>query len=135
MVLSSMGARRPAFWTVVIAGEFSVRKTSAGDWLPSWTICAAIADLDLGAGLVLEGLRPGLGEVLVLGAVDGELRGVQTALGLEAGAAARREGEGGSRREDDGSGPSAHHAGSPGGGIGGEGKAYLTGVAPGPEPQ
>src|SRR5580765_6355017 len=44
MVLSSIFARRPAFCTVVIAGEFSVRKTSAGDLSPSWTICAPIEE-------------------------------------------------------------------------------------------
>jgi len=34
----STSANRPAFSTWAMAGEFSVRKTSAGEALPSWTI-------------------------------------------------------------------------------------------------
>src|SRR5690242_10001761 len=37
-VALSMSAKRPAFSTWAMAGEFSVRKTSAGDAAPSWTI-------------------------------------------------------------------------------------------------
>ena len=41
IVSSSSGANRPLSDTSVIAGEFSVRKTSAGEAEPSWTIWLA----------------------------------------------------------------------------------------------
>ena len=44
MVEASTGARSPARCTVVIAGEFSVRKTSAGDFAPSCTIWEPIEE-------------------------------------------------------------------------------------------
>ena len=37
-VALSTSAKRPAFSTWAMAGEFSVRKTSAGEAAPSWTI-------------------------------------------------------------------------------------------------
>ena len=44
IVAGSTVANRPSPLTVVMAGEFSVRKTSAADLLPSVTSCAAIEE-------------------------------------------------------------------------------------------
>ena len=41
-VAASTGAKRSAFSTSTIAGEFSVRNTSAGEFSPSWTIWLAM---------------------------------------------------------------------------------------------
>ena len=46
MVSLSTSANRPAFSTCAIAGEFSVRKTSAGEAAPSWTIWLDISVSD-----------------------------------------------------------------------------------------
>ena len=43
-VAASTGASRPACSTVVMAGEFSVRNTSAGELAPSSTIWAPIEE-------------------------------------------------------------------------------------------
>ena len=124
------GASRPAFWTVVIAGEFSVRNTSAGDSaallddLGAHRGVVAVADLDLDAGLLLELLGPRLGEVLVLGAVDRQLVRVELLARLEAAAAGRQYERGGGAHGGDEHGASGGHGSSivmaePGGARGG----------------
>ena len=71
-VAASTGANRPAFSTMFIPGEFSVRNTSAGEPDPSADQLvrqfgvATVAHLDLDAGRLGERLRPRLGQILVL---------------------------------------------------------------------
>ena len=80
-VSASTGANSPALSTSAIAGEFSVRNTSAGEAAPSCDDLvaelgvAALAQRDLDAGLLGEGLGPGLGQALVLGVVDDDAVG------------------------------------------------------------
>ena len=62
--------------TSAMAGEFSVRNTSAGEAAPSCDDLvaelgvAAVADGDLDAGFAREAVRPRLGQALMLGVVD-----------------------------------------------------------------